>query len=362
MESNSSELEAILKDIELADSIGTSHAQNDDHGWQTVSYKKSGRKFANKAPQQFSDQNSGAGDDVFRSIEQMSEDRRRRVAEVESQKATAGEITADDVEDHGSDAENLAGEMKKKKIKPKKLKKAKVTVAEAALKINDYDLAVFLADVTISYESQPDIRLMRLADYFGRAFASVNSSQFPWMRILKEAAIEKMIDIPLSHISEDVCKTVAEWLNHQLIDALGSFTLWSLDSIFADLALHQGNSKASKKVVQQPSSKSQVAIFVVLAMILRCKPDVLIGVLPIIKDSPKYQGPEKLPVLLWTITQASQGDLVVGLFMWVHLLLPLICSKSGCNPQSRDLILQLVKRFETFIIILVHQPLIVPIC
>ncbi|KAI3764799.1 hypothetical protein L2E82_14815 [Cichorium intybus] len=35
---------------------------------------------------------------------------------------------------------------------------------------------------------------------------------------------------------------------------------------------------------------------------------------------------DKLPVLLWTITQACQGDLVVGLLMWVHLLLPILTS------------------------------------
>ncbi|KAI3784439.1 hypothetical protein L1987_43538 [Smallanthus sonchifolius] len=361
MDADSAEFEAILKQIELANSTGTSNAQNDDQGWKTVSYKKSGRKISNKAPEKYSDHNTVTGD-VFRSIEQQSEDRRRRV--VESQKAAAAAINAaaaddttvrvaaSDVEDYGSDVENLAGvesgKGELKKSKPKKLKKPKVTVAEAAAKINDSDLAVFLADITVSYESQPDIRLMRLADYFGRAFASVNTSQFPWTKTLKEAAIEKMIDIPLSHISEDVYRTATDWLNHQPTDALGVFTLWSLDSILTDLGLHQGASKASKKVVQQPTSKSQVAIFVVLAMVLRRRPDVMISILPTLKDTFKYQGLEKLPVLLWTITQACQGDMVVGLFMWVQLLLPLVCSKSGCNPQSRDLILQLVERILSF--------------
>lgn len=357
MDENSAEFEAILREIERASSSGTSNTKNDDQGWKTVSHKKSRRKPTNKAPESYSDHGSGA-DDVFRSIEQQSEDRRRRV--VESQKAAAAAIDAaaadgapirgagNDGEEDGSDVENLAGvESGKgdvKKSKPKKLKKPKVTVAEAASKINDSDLAVFLADITESYESQPDIRLMRFADYFGRAFASVNASQFPWMKTLKEASVEKMIDIPLSQISEDVHRTAADFLNHQPVDALGSFVVWSLDSIVADMALHQGAIKGSKKVVQQAPSKSQVAIFVVLAMVLRRKPDVLISLLPIVKDGSKYQGQDKLPVLLWIITQASQGDLVVGLFMWVHLLSPILNSKSGGNPQSRDLILQLVER------------------
>ncbi|KAI3781207.1 hypothetical protein L2E82_11214 [Cichorium intybus] len=360
MDANSAEFEAILRDIERANSSGTSYTNNDDQGWKTVSYKKSRRKPTNKDSEIYSDHGSGNGD-VFRSIDQQAEDRRRRL--VESQKAAAAAIDAaavddasirvagNDGEEDGSDVENLAGvesgKRDVKKNKPKKLKKPKVTVAEAASKINDSDLAVFLADITESYESQPDIRLMRFADYFGRAFASVNASQFPWMKTLKEASVEKMIDIPLSHISEDVHRTAADWLNHQPVDALGSFVMWSLDSIMADLSFHQGAIKGSKKVAQQPPSKSQVAIFVVLAMVLRRKPDVLISLLPIIKDSSKYQGQDKLPVLLWTITQACQGDLVVGLFMWVHLLLPIVTSKSGGNPHSRDLILQLVERIVT---------------
>lgn len=42
--------------------------------------------------------------------------------------------------------------------------------------------------------------------------------------------------------------------------------------------------------------------------------------------------------------QASQGDLVVGMYAWVHYLLPLISGKPNVNPQSRDLALQLVER------------------
>ncbi|KAG4953814.1 hypothetical protein JHK87_039408 [Glycine soja] len=41
-------------------------------------------------------------------------------------------------------------------------------------------------------------------------------------------------------------------------EALGSFVLWSLDSIVADLASHQGVVKGYKKAVQQSSSKSQI--------------------------------------------------------------------------------------------------------
>ncbi|XP_009801039.1 uncharacterized protein LOC142167941 [Nicotiana tabacum] len=326
----------------------------EDHGWQTVSYQKKNKKQSLKK-QPEDDWIAGvesSGGDVFRSIEEHAEERRKRIVEAqklyEAENSTAVIDNGNGEEYGSSDGENAAavsgGAVVEKKSKPKKAKKPKVTVAEAAAKIDNSDLVVFLVDISASYEKQEDIQLMRFADYFGRAFAKVSSSQFPWMKILRESAVEKMVDIPLSQISEDVYKTSIDWLNQRSFDALGSFVLWSLDSILADLVQHQGASKGSKKVVQQVPSKSQVAMFVVLAMVLRRKPDVLISLLPIMNENAKYQGQDKLQVMIWAITQACQGDLIVGLFMWVHFLLPMLSSKSNSNPQARDLILQLAER------------------
>ncbi|XP_059307352.1 uncharacterized protein LOC132058937 [Lycium ferocissimum] len=324
-----------------------------DQGWQTVSYHKKNKKQQQSGKltedqEEFNAVNSG---DVFRSIEQHAEERRKRIVESKRlyEEGESNAVTNDNGDENDSDAaENNAGVVEKKKSKPKKVKKPKVTVAEAAAKIDNSDLAVFLVDISASFEKQEDIQLMRFADYFGRAFAKVSSSQFPWMKILRESSVEKMVDIPLSQIAEDVYKTSVDWLNQRSFDALGSFVLWSLDSILADLVQHQGAPKGSKKVVQQVTSKSQVAMFVVLAMVLRRKPDVLISLLPIMTENGKYQGQDKLPVMIWAITQACQGDLIVGLFMWVHFLLPMLSSKSNSNPQSRDLILQLAERIVSW--------------
>lgn len=185
--------------------------------------------------------------------------------------------------------------------------------------------------------------MMRFADYFGRAFSSVSASQFPWVKLFRESAVAKIVDVPLSHISEAVYKTSADWINHRSPEALSFFLLWSLDSILADLGSQQTVTKGSKKAVQQVTSKSQVAIFVGLAIVLRRKPDALIAVLPTLRENTKYQGQDKLPVIVWMVAQASVGDLSVGLYAWSRNLLPIVVSKSG-NPQSRDLVLQLVEK------------------
>ncbi|MQL99036.1 hypothetical protein Taro_031751, partial [Colocasia esculenta] len=145
-------------------------------------------------------------------------------------------------------------------------------------------------------------------------------------------------------ISESVYKTSVDWIAQRPTEGLATFVLWTLDSIFADLASQQATVKVSKKPVQQPSTKAQVAIFVVLAMTLRRKPDVLSSILPTLRENAKYQGQDKLPIIVWAIAQASQGDPVVGMYAWVHNLLPLMFGKSSGNAQVRDLILQLVER------------------
>ncbi|KAF8389989.1 hypothetical protein HHK36_024509 [Tetracentron sinense] len=357
---------------------------NNNHGWQKVTYVKRQRKPSAKPsdsvtdPDRFRLNGDTAGDKsgVFRSLEQQSDERRRRA--LEAQKAAAAAAAADvpvrrskhqsdndeddtDVEISGGVENGIAEEKKPKQKKPKK---PKVTVAEAASKIDDSDLAAFLADVSVSYESQQDIQLMRFADYFGRAFSAVSASQFPWTKTFKESTVAKIADIPLLHISEAVYKTSVDWINQRSSEALGSFVLWLLDSILVDLASQQGVVKGYKRVVQQALPKTQtrrrvkkvhrsnryeeaekeVAIFVVLAMVLRRKPDVLISLLAMLRENSKYQGQDKLPVIIWMIAQASQGDLVVGMFAWVHNLLPIISGKSSCNPQSRDLVLQLAER------------------
>lgn len=38
---------------------------------------------------------------------------------------------------------------------------------------------------------------MRFADYFGRAFSAVNAAQFPWIKMLRESTVAKMVDVSL---------------------------------------------------------------------------------------------------------------------------------------------------------------------
>ncbi|CAI0432005.1 unnamed protein product [Linum tenue] len=322
---------------------------NPDHGWQKVTYAKKQRKQKPQTAADPAGKINGVlvGHDkgnVFKSLEQQSEERRRRILEAETTPNAAATTAragrsrdrSDDDSDDDDDSENGKGG-EEKKVKQKKPKKPKITVSEAAAKIDESDLAAFLLDISASYEGQQEIQLMRFADYFGRAFSVVSSAQFPWVKLFRENPLTKIADVghvPLSYISEPVFKTSIDWISQHSVEALGSFLLWCVDGILADLASQQGGPKASKK---------EVAIFVVLAMVLRRKPDALISILPTLKETSKYQGQDKLPVIVWMVAQASQADLAVGLFSWAHNLLAIVSGKNN-NPQSRDLILQLVEK------------------
>ena len=344
-----------------AESNGVSHSA--DHGWQKVTYakkhKKKDAKGINGTDSRANSNklNINGNDVVFRSLELHSEDRRRRILEARNaadadfddaqvrskQRSRNYDDDDEDNEDVDRSAENGKAE-EVKKVKQKKPKVPKVTVAEAAAKIDAADLESFLVDISASFEQKEDIQMMRFADYFGRAFSSVTASQFPWVKLFRESPVAKIVDVPISHISDAVYKTSVDWINNRSPEALSFFLLWSLDSILADLSSQQTVAKGSKKPVQKVTSKSQVAIFIGLAIVLRRKPDALISVLPTLRENTKYQGQDKLPVIVWMIAQAAVGDLSVGLYAWSRNLLPIVVSKSG-NPQSRDLVLQLVEKF-----------------
>ncbi|KAM7463422.1 hypothetical protein LguiA_031543 [Lonicera macranthoides] len=338
----------------IVDDDSANPNNSNNHGWQKVTYAKRQRKVRPKPSDSGKLVNGSAvsdGDSVFRSLEKQSEERRRRIDAQKAAISAAYEAPVRSVnrnDDDDSDVEGGGGEknvnVAEKKTKTKKPKKLKVTIAEAAAKIDAGDLDAFLADVSVSYESQEEIQLMRFADYFGRAFSAVSASQFPWTKLFRESPVAKIADIPVSHISEAVYKTSIDWISQRSHEALGSFVLWSLDSILADFASQQAGGKGSKKGVQQTTSKSQVAVFLALAMVLRRKPDVLVNLLPTLKENLKYQGQDKLPLIVWTVAQACQGELAIGLYLWAHYILPILGGKSGSNPQARDLVLQSVER------------------
>lgn len=155
MDENSAIIEQILREDELQHNAAAA-ASRSDGAWQTVSHRRKSSKQPHSVVS-IADRRSNGTADVFQSIDQQSEDRHRRIMEARNV-VTAG---GDDVEggdfggskrisDDDDDSDRIAEVAEVKKVKQKKPKKVKVTVAEAAAKIDHGELGAFLVDISVS--------------------------------------------------------------------------------------------------------------------------------------------------------------------------------------------------------------------
>lgn len=138
---------------------------NGGDGWQKVTYAKKHRKNHNSDSSKLD--GSAAvikNNDVFKGLEKHAEDRRRKL---EAQRAASAAYDDDEIpvrskkdrddedgdeDSAGSDAKESNAAAANGKDKPKKVKKPKITVPEAAAKIDADDLAVFLSSISVSFQ------------------------------------------------------------------------------------------------------------------------------------------------------------------------------------------------------------------
>ncbi|CAM6047134.1 unnamed protein product [Sphagnum compactum] len=326
-----------------------------DHGWKKVTNVKKQRRHELKGitgsvQQQEGEKNgakeAGAAAEFkgFQALETEAAERRSRTEARIAAALAAGESGEEEPNaeagEHQPEANGtvVAGEVKRSK--PKKANKPKVTVADAAAAIDPSDLSTFLADITESFASVPDVQLMRCADYFARAFASITSAQFAWNKILRESPVAKTIEVPLCYIPENVSKMMGDWLAQRPVEALSKFMLWLLKEVLEDSQSQQSGSHKGPKAIPQPSGKTKVGVLVLLAIALRRRPDLLHQQAGTVRS--QFQGQDKLPTLVWMYGQVAQGDLVSGMYLWVQNLLPFAVGKSS-TPSSRDIVLQFVE-------------------
>eukprot|EP00249_Psilotum_nudum_P023032 c28732_g1_i1 orf=527-2284(+) len=340
--------------FELGNTDGLSSSSH-GHGWQKVTnFKKQRREMRSKKPAAVAQPEIGKGkpssdSTVFQALEEAAENRRvHREAMLAAGIAAPIELLPSDNESDGEEGHHTEttgiANGNVKKSKPKKPKKAKVSVAEAASGIDASELSAFLAEISDSFSSLPDVQLMRCADYFARAFSQVSHFQFGWAKILKDYSVEKAVEIPLCYLPENVSKIVSNWLSSMPAGAVSDFVLWALNDVINDMQIQNSSQKGSKVAVHSIPSKTKVAVLVLLAIVLRRRPDVLLQKAAVLRSSAQYQGQEKLAMMAWAYGQAAQGDVVVGMMLWVQNLLPMSVGKFG-TPVSRDIALQFIESF-----------------
>ncbi|MQL70867.1 hypothetical protein Taro_003175, partial [Colocasia esculenta] len=107
---------------------------------------------------------------IFASVEQKVQERHRALESAALAAVAAARRAFDSDEDDSNEAEGAAGKEEGAVEGEKKVKQKKPKIVE----------------IGQSYEAQPDIHLMRFADYFTRSFAVMVASQFPWAKMFKD--------------------------------------------------------------------------------------------------------------------------------------------------------------------------------
>ncbi|XP_056842255.1 uncharacterized protein LOC108850017 isoform X2 [Raphanus sativus] len=248
--------------------------------------------------------------------------------------AETAKIDPSDLEDV-RDVSNWKGlETSEDETNGEETEKSILSLSEAAKKIDPSPLASFLKEVLDEDWYQPAKQMIKLIHYYGIQLSLVPS--FQWVKMFEEYPLSKLIHVPLSLIPMPVYEKSIDFINTLPFHILPAAVLWASDLILTEWP-------GVVKIEQLNSDESKVAAFVVLAMVLRTKPDALTDVLPNLRETPTYQGHDKLPVIIWMIAQASQGDLSAGLYSWVRNLLPLVSNNKCYSSQSIHLILQSVE-------------------
>eukprot|EP00897_Mesotaenium_endlicherianum_P000017 jgi/Mesen1/10015/ME000722S09297 len=327
---------------------GSSEAKH-SHGWQQVKNPKKQKyqdsKDAKKSGGSDVSKAGGKGlkapdSSIFAALDEASTERRARLAASQVANEEALNSSDDDEERDPSASNGIASSLPQEEAKPKvkKVKKPKVTVADSASAIDVADLTAFLAQISESFSSAPDVQLMRCADYFARAFANVTTAQFNWLKLLKESELAKAVEVPLCYLPEDVVTAASDWLATKPVEQLGAFVLLLLQAALEDLPPPPGAKSQKASAASLAPPKAKVGTLVVLAMVLRKKPEVLVLQAEAMRTSPQFQGQDRLLALSWVYGQVAQADLATGMWFWVRNLLPLAAGKAS-TPFTRDTVL-----------------------
>ncbi|KAG2306492.1 hypothetical protein Bca52824_026240 [Brassica carinata] len=206
-----------------------------------------------------------------------------------------------------------------------------LSLSEAAKKMDPSHLSAFLDKLLLEW------LIFKLVDYYGIALSQV-SFQSVVDIMFEEYPLSKLIHVPVSLIPTPLYQISVDFIRSISLETLTGFVRSASHLILTEWR------PGVVQVVHPYAEISKVATFVVLAMVLRTKPDALTLVLKELRQTPTYQGQDKLPLLIWMIAQVFQYDLPAALYSWACNLLPLVANYDECyTSHSIDLIPQFVE-------------------
>ncbi|KAF6264261.1 hypothetical protein COO60DRAFT_1660272 [Scenedesmus sp. NREL 46B-D3] len=190
-------------------------------------------------------------------------------------------------------AASAAGTAKPKQ--PKAPKKPKLTVAQVAAGV--------------------DVAALKLEALSDRLLVSFKEASLDLGKLLATKGLTEATEQPLSEVPQPLLNTITAFVGGVGDDALLAMCVPLTAAVVSEAV---GGPSGTA-----PTGKGKAGLQIMLAAILRTRPQVLVRAAPELRLAGRQlSGAGRMPVLLWVANQAAKADAAVGVAVWVRLLLP----------------------------------------
>jgi hypothetical protein len=125
-------------------------------------------------------------------------------------------------------------------------------------------------------------------------------------------------ELPLAELPNALTNALASFVASTSEPALVQVLVPLVHAVVAE-----GAGAGAAAAPQGPPGKGKAGLFVMLAVVLRTRPQALVQASGELRVAGRQlTSAAKLPLLLWVINQAALSDPLVGVAVWVRLLLP----------------------------------------
>ncbi|KAF6266744.1 hypothetical protein COO60DRAFT_1473267 [Scenedesmus sp. NREL 46B-D3] len=263
-------------------------------------------------------------DRAFADKTAQQEQQRNAFAELEVHEAPAAAQVA-----HQSDAEEGGASSADERpplsaaapARTPKKQKPKPVAAE----VDVGSLLAWMAEAQLRYSTNETAQVEALSD---RLLALFREACLDLGKLLAAEGLEQASQQPLSDVPHTLANALASFVASVSESALAAVVAPLAAATAADVAAAAAAGTGAAPAAAA-AGKSKAGLLVMLAVILRTRPQVLVQAAGQLRAAGgQLSGPGRLPVLLWVVNQAALAEPAVGVAVWVRVLLPQLLGAS----------------------------------
>ncbi|GBF96506.1 hypothetical protein Rsub_09848 [Raphidocelis subcapitata] len=200
--------------------------------------------------------------------------------------------------------------------KPKPPKKPRVGVASVAASIDVGGVLEAIAGLQQRYANSEASQVEVLADTLGKMF---KEAQLDLPKALATKPLAQCVDIPLADLPAPLANALASFCSSVSEAALAEVAVALMAALTEGLPMEAGAPPSGQPAPQRQSA----GLLVMLATMLRTRPGALVLASPqLLAMGRTLTAPGRLPLLLWTLSQAAASEPAAAVAAWVRVLLP----------------------------------------